>query len=317
MGLKSLYFKLREALFINRLTHVVPGMVKPFILCYHQINTAELDAQLTALKKRFEIVDLKTFSERISKKQGGAYCALTLDDCLREDINKTIEVCNKHNVPITLFLPVRFSKNHEALPGTWVQKLFEQRSEFILNGEKIVVTPQNRLEVKAKLNTIFNPANLRIEDFDTKVRQWFAENNLTESDIITDEYKVITYDEVVEIAKDEKFSFQSHTYNHQSLGLCTPEEIEEEFAKSKSALEELTGKEMFSICYPYGSKAVIGDKIFGFVGNYYTCGLSLVQGVCSKNTDIYFMPRIGLYPGDDVAAMWGKVYHHMQKQFFN
>ncbi len=315
MGLKSIYFRIREVLFINRLSHIIPGMVKPFILCYHQIDSKEFDAQLSALKKRFEVVDLKTFSERIKNKQKGAYCAITLDDCLREDMTKTTQVCIRHNVPITFFVPVRFSKNHQALPGTWLQKFFEQRNEFLLNGKEISVTPQNRAQIKAELNTVFNPVKLRIEDFDKKVQELFLENNLQENDIISDEYKIITYDEIQQYNKESIFSFQSHTYNHQSLGLCTADEIEDEFSVSKKALEELTGDAMFAICYPYGSKEVIGDKIFGFVGKYYTCGLSLVQGVCDSKTDIYFMPRIGIYPGDGLNGFWGKIYHHMQKSY--
>lgn len=315
MGLKSTYFKLLETFFVNKISRAVPGMVKPFVLCYHQIDAKEFDDQLTALKKRFEIVDLETFANRLAKKQKGAYCALTLDDCLKEDVEKAAEVCRKHNAPITLFLPVRFSKNNEALPGTWVQKLLEQRKEFLLNGEKITITPQNFVEVRNRLREEFNPVKIKIDEFDKKVRDWFAENNITETDIITPNYRVMDYSSVKQLSTEKIFSFQSHTYNHESLGLCTPQEIEKEFADSKKELEELTGVKVFSICYPYGSKEVIGDKIFGFVGNYYTCGFSLVQGVCTKNTDIYFIPRIGIYPKDTLNSFFGKIYHHQLISF--
>ncbi|MFM9951260.1 MAG: polysaccharide deacetylase family protein [Saprospiraceae bacterium] len=311
-ALKRLYFNLREVLLLNKLAHVVPGMIKPFILCYHQIDSKEFDQQLAVLKKRFEVVDLKTFASRIEQKKTGGYCTLTLDDCLVEDVEKATEICRKHNLPLTLFLPVRFSVNNQALPGTWVQKLLEKRKAFILNGLHYQITPENKLEVKHKVNTYFNPAKFRIVEFEKVVQNFFEENNIPVEEIITDGVKVMPVDAVRELSMEKAFCFQSHTYNHESLSLCTPAEIEDEFSSSKKALEEITQKEVFAICYPYGSKEIIGDKIFAFVSTYYSCGLSLEQGVCTETTNPFFMPRIGIYPGDGLKFFLGKIYHYMQ-----
>jgi peptidoglycan/xylan/chitin deacetylase (PgdA/CDA1 family) len=314
--MKELYFKLLHVLFINKLAHYIPGMVKPFVLCYHQIEIDEFEKQIITLKKKFEIIDLKTFITRLNQKKIGAYCTLTLDDCLNEDITKATAICRKHNIPITFFLPVRFSINKEALPGTWLQKLLEKRSEFFLNKEKIKITSKNRIEVKQLINSTFSASKFKIKEIDNKVRTFFAENNIKEEDIITDEYKVIGVNEVKVLSKEKNFNFQSHTLNHESLRLCTPEEIKREFSDSKNILEEITGKEIFAICYPYGSKEIIGDEIFNFVSDYYSCGLSFVHGICTKKTDIYFMPRIGIYPKDDLKKFLSKIYHNMLVSYF-
>lgn len=311
-ALKKLYFDLREVLLLNKLVRVVPGMIKPFVLCYHQIDSQEFDQQLTALKKRFEVVDLKTFVSRVEQKKIGRYCALTLDDCLMEDVEKATNVCRKHNVPITFFLPIRFSINNEALPGTCLQKLLEKRNKFILSGEQIQITSQNRLEIKHKINTFFNPEKFKIIELEKMVQSFFAENDIAVEDIITNGAKVMPLEAVRMLTREELFNFQSHTYNHESLGLCTPMEIEREFVSSKKVLEEITQKEIFAICYPYGSKEVIGDKIFDFVSIYYTCGFSLEQGVCTTITDKFFIPRIGIYPGEGLKLFFGKIYHYMQ-----
>ncbi len=314
--MKDLYFRLRKALFINSISHGIPGMIKPFILCYHQINIEEFDMQLAKLKSKFEIVDLKTFLARINQKKTGGFCTITLDDCLTEDIIKAADICRKHNLPITFFLPVRFSITNKALPGTWLQKLLEKKNEFILNGESIIVTSQNRRKVKNKLDQLFPASKFKMDALEKLVQNFFAVNNVKEEDVITDEFKVIPTHTVQTLARENLFNFQSHTYNHESLGLCKREEIEVEFHKSKKVLEDLTCKEVFAICYPYGSKEIVGNKVFGIVSDYYSCGLSLVQGVCTSKTDVLFMPRIAIYPGDKLVVFWGKIYHYMFSAFF-
>ncbi len=313
--MKKLYFRLREALFINRLSHRIPGMIKPFILCYHQINVEEFDMQLTRLKSEFEIVDLETFVARMKQKKTGAFCSITLDDCLTEDIAKAADVCRKHNLPITFFLPVRFSITNKALPGTWLQKILEKRTEFVLNGEDIRVTSKNRIKVKNRLDQVFPASKFKTGDLEKLVQNFFAVNNLKQEDIITNEFKVIPTHTVQQLASEKLFNFQSHTYNHESLGLCTREEIQVEFYESKKVLEDLTCNGVFAICYPYGSKEIVGNKVFENVSDYYSCGLSLVQGVCTSKTDIFFMPRIAIYPGDKLVAFWGKIYHYMFSAF--
>ncbi|MFZ6009328.1 MAG: polysaccharide deacetylase family protein [Bacteroidota bacterium] len=310
--MKNLYFKLRQKLLINALTHAMPGVVKPFVLCYHQIDTGEVDAQLTALKKKFEIVDLSTFIARLKENRQGAYCTLTLDDCLQKDVAKAEALWEKHQLPLTLFLPVRFSLTRAALPGTKVQRLLETRSKFRLNGLEFVATAENRDAVKNQIHAHFHPARYKIDEFDKVVKAWFAENSVIEEDIISEGDKIIGQDEVVRLAKKPPFNFQSHTFNHESLGLCSPEEIEFELSESKKVLQQITQKDIMALCYPYGSKEVIGGKVFSRMPHYYSCGLSLVQGVCSRNTDLYFIPRIGIYPGDDLNRFWGKIYHYMQ-----
>jgi peptidoglycan/xylan/chitin deacetylase (PgdA/CDA1 family) len=167
------------------------------------------------------------------------------------------------------------------------------------------------------MNSYFDLTKMKIADYRKEIQSVFEENNFSIDDLIKREQKVVSIDEVIKLSKNELFSFQSHTFNHESLGMCNEKEIEFEFFESKSVLESKTGKNVFSICYPYGSKEVIGNKIFKLVSKYYTSGFSLVQGVCTKNTDIFLIPRIGIYPGDRLIGFTGKIYHYTNKFFFN
>lgn len=57
--------------------------------------------------------------------------------------------------------------------------------------------------------------------------------------------------EIKEIA--ESFDIGGHTYNHLNLPQVSIEEAEREVADCKKKLEEMTGKEIVSFGYPYGS----------------------------------------------------------------
>jgi peptidoglycan/xylan/chitin deacetylase (PgdA/CDA1 family) len=312
---KQVYFNLRDKLFINRLTHFVPGMVKPFVLCYHQINEKEFEEQVVALLKKFQIVDVDTFIQKLKDGSEESFCAITLDDCLKKDIRKVIPICQKYDVPITCFLPVKFSIEGRALPGTKVQRFLEERKRFVLQDAIYEVSPKNRTQLVDFVHAVFNPARLTIATFEQRVGEFFNENNVSEEQIIHDEDTVISADQVRKLSKLPFVNFQSHTYGHETLSLCSKEEVEFELKESKRVLAEITGRAVNAVCYPYGSKETIGKDVSAIVRKYYDYGFTLVQGVCNRKSDIHFIPRIGIYPGDSLSSFWGKIYHYMQIAF--
>lgn len=314
--MKKLYFKFREIFLLNHLLHFIPNKLKPFVLCYHQIDSVEFRAQMEFLRSKYEIVDLQTFLKRIEMKNFGSYCAISVDDCITEDIDKVVPICKGLNIPLTLFLPVGYSVRHEALPLSWIQKLVERKSEFLLNNESVNTSKLPIKLVKEKLNAYFDLTSMKVKDLDYAVRKLFKLNNFQFDDVLEEKHKVMPINEVATLSKDPLFNFQSHTYNHESLVLCSESEIVSEFDSSRIELEKVTGKDVFAICYPFGSKELIGNKISNIVSSYYKCGLTLIQGVCTKQTDKFFIPRIGIYPGDDLTSFKGKIYHYTTLAFF-
>lgn len=76
-------------------------------------------------------------------------------------------------------------------------------------------------------------------------------------------YPYLDEAEVKALAASECFSIGSHTINHVHLDQLSKEERVKELAESKRALEELIGKPVRSLAYPYGDydQAVIDDTI--------------------------------------------------------
>jgi peptidoglycan/xylan/chitin deacetylase (PgdA/CDA1 family) len=212
---------------------------------------------------------LNSFLQKFETDKRGNFCTITIDDCLEEDVNKVIPICIKHNIPLTLFLPVRFSLNHEALPGTYLQKLLQKVNKLIVDGIKIEYTNAGKNIFLQKVHHIFKIETMKTLDFESKIWKVLKENKIEASDLISDGNKVIQVDKVKKISTNPLFTFQSHTYNHETLGLCNNDEIDYEFSVSRNTLQEITQKEVYAICYPYGSKEIVGDRIFEIVNKYY------------------------------------------------
>ena len=74
-------------------------------------------------------------------------------------------------------------------------------------------------------------------------------------------------DEIREIG--ERFDIGGHTYHHVRLPRVSIEEAEREIVESKRRLEEITGSELLSFCYPYGrfnDQVISIVKGAGFIG---------------------------------------------------
>ena len=74
-------------------------------------------------------------------------------------------------------------------------------------------------------------------------------------------------DEIREIG--ESFDIGGHTYHHVKLPRVSIEEAEKEIVERKNRLEEITGRELLSFCYPYGrfnDRVISIVKGAGFIG---------------------------------------------------
>lgn len=74
-------------------------------------------------------------------------------------------------------------------------------------------------------------------------------------------------DEIREIG--ESFDIGGHTYHHVNLPRVSIKEREKEIVESKRRLEEITGRELLSFCYPYGrfnDQVISIVKEAGFIG---------------------------------------------------
>ena len=109
--------------------------------------------------------------------------------------------------------------------------------------------------------------------------------------------RILNQDELKELS-DQGIEIGSHTLHHTDLINVTSEVAREEFDLSKSYLEEITGKEVVSFSFPYGS---YNDDLINIAFN---CGYSFVYTtqpeIISLPTKRKIFGRIGVDPDDSL-----------------
>jgi peptidoglycan/xylan/chitin deacetylase (PgdA/CDA1 family) len=116
--------------------------------------------------------------------------------------------------------------------------------------------------------------------------------------------RILNRDEIKELS-DQGIEIGSHTLHHTDLRNVTSEAAREEFDLSISLLEEITGKQVVSFSFPYGS---YNDELINLA---FDCGYSFVYTtepeMISLPTKKKVFGRIGVDPGDSLFEFKLKV----------
>lgn len=107
----------------------------------------------------------------------------------------------------------------------------------------------------------------------------------------------MTPDQVSEIAKDGLVEIAAHTKTHPWLKDAEAKFVKSEVEESKKDLEKLTGYEIVSFAYPYGSFDVQSIEAVKHAG--YTSAVSTIPGIMHNHDTKYFLYR--LRPGKRVG----------------
>ena len=98
---------------------------------------------------------------------------------------------------------------------------------------------------------------------------------------------------------------QSHTLNHEELNKLSYERQLKTLKDSKEKLEELLGKNVYSIAYPYGKYNENTIKAANTSG--YKLGFTTGGRVVNKNTGIYKLRRIYVNPNEEMNIFRDKI----------
>jgi peptidoglycan/xylan/chitin deacetylase (PgdA/CDA1 family) len=93
-------------------------------------------------------------------------------------------------------------------------------------------------------------------------------------------------------------SFGSHSVDHQAFSAQSRDQIAEQLSHSRSVLELTLGGPNAHFCYPYGSADAIGPVAPKLAGMYYRSATTLIRGLCTTDSDLFYLPRIALYEQD-------------------
>jgi peptidoglycan/xylan/chitin deacetylase (PgdA/CDA1 family) len=304
MMINQLYFVIRKWLLIDWLTQLFTKKLTPFIICYHSINTEEVESHILYLKKYFTIkhVSELTYSDR-------GCCAITLDDCVKNHTDALVQICNKFNIPVTLYLPVKACLDNDSLYYDKILYLIKNRDFIIYRGKKLLTkTKDEQVNAMNYVTLDTYTSGIKISDLEIEFNNCAKQNQFEPSQIPLG-LRVISKDEVQELSKNINISIQSHSMTHPIFNLCNEMEIEYELIESQKIISALTNKPVTSFCYPFGSEALVGKLVRSKSKEIYNNAVMFTLGLLKKG-DTYEMSRIGIYPGDDLHKFTSKIYHH-------
>jgi peptidoglycan/xylan/chitin deacetylase (PgdA/CDA1 family) len=117
-------------------------------------------------------------------------------------------------------------------------------------------------------------------------------------------YPLLGAREIDEMAK-RGFSFHSHTRSHPDLRKLPPQALREELVGARQDLENLLGRAVPYLAYPYGwfDEAVMDATR----SSGYTAAFSTQPGFNRRDVDRYRIRRLDVYGSDTASALLRKI----------
>jgi len=135
--------------------------------------------------------------------------------------------------------------------------------------------------------------------------------------------KIMTWEHLENVAKEDLVTIGSHGMSHTSLGKLEVALIATELKDSKQILEEKLNKRVVYFAYPYGQLKDLGKGTEDLLTEFgYVAGLSTIWGKSNTIDDIYKLKRVEIEPGDDIMKFKSKlenstVYRQMKQSVKN
>ena len=271
----------------------------------YPINASTLSKRVGHLKNYFHFGGEESVLSYINQADSGEnYCVFTFDDGLKEQI-KALHLLDSMGLPAICFVPAKPLINPGLLD---VHKLHMIRSvksdgelrilldrEFSFNAvdwDHEILTTQYRYDseesrqIKYFLNFVMEPDARR-----TWVDRTFT--SLFGSEAKAAESLYMSREEVQLLAK--KGMLGTHTLNHVPLAGLSTKQVRHEIEMSVEVLEEIGGRKVQGISYPYGGKSAISTEVFEAASD---CGLmygfTMERGIntCGQNIGAMQLKRV-------------------------
>ena len=95
--------------------------------------------------------------------------------------------------------------------------------------------------------------------------------------------------QIKELSDSGLVSIQSHTKTHPHLSELGEEDTVTELEQSRLRITQITGREPFVLCYPYGSNSDLTREV---AEKYYSFGIRMNGGQWTTGGDLFSVPRL-------------------------
>lgn len=257
------------------------------------------DKQLQFLKHRYNLISVQQLVQGLDG--GGSLpprpVAITFDDGYRDTYEQALPLLNKHDVPATVFLTIKFIE-HDINPIEF------ELAAMIRNLYKITV-PDQEITRQFEIQTVdqkenrYHEIKAHIKHRTPGVRQEFLARlkKLNETEAVEDGMSapslMLTWTQCEELAREPLITLGSHAVDHVPLSVWKSDRTRrDQMERSKEALERNLGVDVRLFSYPYGDQNAAVREAMGKIE--YTAAFSTGDDLIHSGNkgEKYSLPRL-------------------------
>ncbi len=279
-------------------------MGRVLTLLYHRVRPYERDVQLLSvtpehfeqqmgwLKENYNMIG---FADDWKSVEGEAVC-VTFDDGYRDNFLIAAPILNKLQIPATVFVTTEnidteremwwdelernllvdkkyqktFHLSDELFECTWDVGTFEQREDLY-----------NTMHWLMKLT-----GTEKRNEWMWQLQEW---NGYTENGRVENACAMTKDLESIDISQIE---IGVHTVSHPVLSKLSIEEQQNEIQMAKRKLEEILGRQVLTMSYPFGSVSDYNEDTISVCKSLgFSKAAANIPGIWKPNDDLYQVPR--------------------------
>ena len=301
---------------------------KAMILMYHQVcerkgdpwelavSPDNFDAQLSYLKKNFDVVSMSDIANGIAAQKLKKTIAISFDDGFKDNYTNAAPVMDWYNIPATFYVATSAIKqgniywwdalqdvifHSEELPDRLEMVIerapvrFMFRSDRILN-ERIInqirswyyhqAIPNERIALYMLLWHHIKPLTYAQQNSVlTEIRDWARHEQFISSQSVA-----MNVREMQMLGENPLFSIGAHSVHHSMLSHQNASDQAFEVTESKRQIEGWLGKPVDGFAYPYGNYNDVTRSLIKSAGFKYA--VSTEAKPVTVDDDPFALPRV-------------------------
>ncbi len=284
------------------------------ILMYHRVADVAEDPHglcvspehfaqhVHVLQRGFEVIPLREIPSRARDgRLSRRSVAITFDDGYADSLHAVRPLCDRYETPATVFVT---TGHLDGLREFWWDEL-----EALTLGREATAARELRVPLAdevmswpagAPMRAIYDTLHARLRPATREAReqalatlaQWRGVTRAVRAD-----HRPLTQDECRQLSQSRFVDVQSHTVNHLWLAAHPVAVQAAELGESRTHLEQLTGRPITALAYPYGFRDAVAPVTLALARQAgYSAACATVRGQVGRTTDPLWLPRY--VPGD-------------------
>ena len=214
------------------------------------VSLKTFESQLKLYKKYFNLISLDDFYEQRFAGDRFNIC-LSFDDGFANNHKYVLPLIERYEVPAAFFLTAVRNDGYDILWNDLLSISFRYGPrQIICNGNRYVKGKDNRYTSVATGEGLIDI--LRRSGFEQKAEVMKLLGSIR-NNVDEDYWLQLTTDQIKTLSASKWATIGSHGYYHNDLAKIPVSLALDELGNSKLYLENITGKEIKAVAFPYGS----------------------------------------------------------------